>query len=217
MRGSSVRREPEYGQQHQRPGRELAASVPRHHAAVVVAAELLAVRLVAIPRLVEFRRVLDLVLHAVDEDRLRVRVDVPDEAGRDQHLLAEDPGTRVDDDEAAADLLGRLVDLADLAVGCFDLEAGEIDVQRCLGRERPHLDGRHYCTPLRLARLVDARTHSPPPAPGDQTTKKGADLQAKSNRSGPVLRLDLHRASTWSAQRLPSTVLEREKEVFLWR
>src|SRR5881275_154235 len=109
-----------------------------HRAAAVVAAELVAVRLVVVPRLVELRRVLDLVLRAVDEDRLRIRVDVTNQAGRDHQLLAEDPGTGVDDDEAAADLPGRLVDLADLTVGRLDLEAGEVDVRRCLAREGPH-------------------------------------------------------------------------------
>src|SRR5512132_3311366 len=110
-------------------------------AAAVVAADLVAVVLVVVPLLVELRRVLDLVLGAVDEDRLRVRVDVPDHAGREQHLLAEDPRTGVDDDEAAADVVRRLVNLADVAVGGLDLETGQIEVGRRLDGERPHLDG----------------------------------------------------------------------------
>src|SRR5512132_2218200 len=110
-------------------------------AAAVVAADLVAVVLVVVPLLVELRRVLDLVLGAVDEDRLRVRVDVPDHAGREQHLLAEDPRTGVDDDEAAADVVRRLVNLADVAVGCLDLETGQVEVGRRLDGERPHFDG----------------------------------------------------------------------------
>jgi hypothetical protein len=44
-------------------------------------------------------------------------------------------GPGVDDNQAAADLLGRLVDLADLAVGRLDLETREVDVRGRLDRE----------------------------------------------------------------------------------
>src|SRR5947208_16427533 len=161
-----------------RSGRELPVHAV-HRFAAVVAAELVAIRLVVEPLLVELRRVLDLVLRAVDEDRLSIRVDVTNQAGRDHQLLAEDPGTRVDDDEATADLPGRLVDLADLAVGRLDLEAGEIDIRRCLDGEGPHLEDRHYCTPLRLARLVGftVRTHFAYPRASAPNKKKVGVLQ----------------------------------------
>src|SRR4029079_2785550 len=103
--------------------------------AAVVAAELLAVRGIAVPLLVELRRVLDLVLRAVHEDLLGVRVDVPEHAGREHYLLAEDPHAGIDDDEAAAGLVGRFVHLADAAVGGLDLEAGQIEVRRHPGGE----------------------------------------------------------------------------------
>src|SRR5947208_9832266 len=155
-----------------RSGRELPVHAV-HRFAAVVAAELVAIRLVVEPLLVELRRVLDLVLRAVDEDRLRIRVDVTNQAGRDHQLLAEDPGTGVDDDEAAADLLGRLVDLAHLTVGRLDLEAGEVDVRRCFAREGPHLEDRHYCTPLRLARLVEFTVRTQFAYPWSSAPKQG--------------------------------------------
>src|SRR5436190_9670930 len=67
-------------------------------AAGVVVAELGPVDLARLRRLVERRRVPDLVLRPVDEYRLRIRVDPPDHARGHQHLLAEQPRARVDDD-----------------------------------------------------------------------------------------------------------------------
>src|SRR4029079_15837993 len=112
--------------------------------------ELLAVHGIAVPLLVELRRVLDLVLRAVHEDRLGVRVDVPEHAGREHYLLAEDPHAGIDDDEAAAGLVGRFVHLADAAVGGLDLEAGQIEVRRHAGGESPHLNSCHSVAPPRV-------------------------------------------------------------------
>src|SRR5262249_45091160 len=42
-------------------------------------------------------------------------------------LLPEDPEPGVDDEATAAVLVRRLVDLPDVAVGCLDVESGEID------------------------------------------------------------------------------------------
>src|SRR5215213_751795 len=91
--------------------------------AVVVRAELRAVPLLLVRVLVELGRVLDLVLASVDDNRLRIEVDALDHRGREHDLLAEDPRAGVDDDVARADVVGRLVDLADPAVGRLDLEA----------------------------------------------------------------------------------------------
>src|SRR5919199_6472056 len=93
--------------------------------------------------LVELRRVLDLVLRQVDEDRLRVGIELANEPCRKHHFLAEDPRTRIDHNEAPTRLVGRLVDLADAAVACLDAEARQIYVRWCRNRESPHLDGRH--------------------------------------------------------------------------
>src|SRR5262245_21962351 len=94
--------------------------------AAVVATELVSVCGVGVPALVVLRRVLDLVLRAVDEDGLGVRIDVADRAGGDHHLLAENPRAGVDDDERTADLVARFVDLADTTVAGFDLVAGQV-------------------------------------------------------------------------------------------
>src|SRR5947199_10421557 len=80
----------------------------------VVVAELGPVLLARPRRLGKRRRVFDLVLRPVDEDGLRVGVDAIDDAGGENHLLAEDPGTRVDDDVAGADLVAQVGPLADL-------------------------------------------------------------------------------------------------------
>src|SRR5580765_1859199 len=121
-----------------------------HAARAVVAAELVAVVLVAVPLVVELRRVLDLILRAVDEHRFGIEIEVTNDSGREHHLLAEDPRARVDDDEAAAGLVGRLVDLADAPVERLDLEAGQVDGRTRAGAERPDFSDRHFAsTPLR--------------------------------------------------------------------
>src|SRR5215218_4494555 len=118
--------------------------------APVVRAELVAVLGVLEVRLVELRGVLDLVLRAVDEHRLGVVVDAVDEAGRNQDLLAEDPGAGIDDEEATAHLGRRLVHLADLPVAGLDLEARH-GLRRNPFTERPHVDTNRHLTPLRSA------------------------------------------------------------------
>src|SRR5262245_19072814 len=67
-------------------------------AMTVVLAERIPVRLAAIHLLVELGCVHDLVLRQADEDRLCVELDVANHAGREHHLLAEDPRAGVDDD-----------------------------------------------------------------------------------------------------------------------
>src|SRR4051794_9422813 len=124
------------------------AVVVAHAARAVVAAELVAVVLVAVPLVVELRRVLDLILRAVHEHRLGIEIEVTNDSGWEHHLLAEDPRARIDDDEAAAGLVGRLVDLADAAVECLDLETGQVD-GRSRAAERPDLSDRHLPQPLR--------------------------------------------------------------------
>src|SRR3954453_845370 len=76
------------------------AVVVAHAARAVVAAELVAVVLVAVPLVVELRRVLGLILRAVDEPRFGTETKVTKGSRREYHLLAEDPRARVDDDEA---------------------------------------------------------------------------------------------------------------------
>src|SRR5215207_7791687 len=78
-------------------------------AAAVVAAELGPVGRVAVAILVELGGVLDLVLRSVDEHRLRVQVDIADHAGRQHHLLAENPRTGVNDHVARTHLMASFV------------------------------------------------------------------------------------------------------------
>ena len=80
--------------------------------------------------LVEVRGVLDLVLGHPDVDKLGVGVDPLDHAGGDQALLAEDPRPGVDHDVGGSGLVGRFVDLADAAIGRFDLVAHEVTLTR---------------------------------------------------------------------------------------
>ena len=82
----------------------------------------------------------------MDEDRLRVRVDVADHTGREHDLLAEDPRPGVDDDEAAARFVGRLVDLSDAAVTGLDAEPGHVDIGRRRDRGSPDVGSRHEDT-----------------------------------------------------------------------
>jgi hypothetical protein len=72
------------------------------------------------------RRLLDLILRAVDPNLLYVVIDALDHTGGQHHLLAEDPRAGVDDDVALPHVVARLVDLADRAVDGFDLMTGEI-------------------------------------------------------------------------------------------
>src|SRR5262245_16296784 len=94
----------------------------------VVRAEVRAVRVVRCERVVVLGSALDLLLRAVDEDLLLGLFDPADDAGRDHDLLAEDPWPRVDHDVAAADVVGRLVDLADRAVDRLHPEARHVGV-----------------------------------------------------------------------------------------
>jgi len=61
-----------------------------------------------------------LILRPVDEDLLVVVIDTADHAGGEHHLFAEDPGACVDNDITGADVITRLVDLADTAVNRLD-------------------------------------------------------------------------------------------------
>ena len=86
----------------------------------VVAAELVAAGVVRDRHLVQLGSVLDLVLRAVDVDALVVAVDPVDHPGREDDLASEDPRAGVDDDRGHADVVGRLVDLADPTVERLD-------------------------------------------------------------------------------------------------
>src|SRR6188474_758307 len=79
----------------------------------VIRTNLRSVTLVVPERVIELRCVLDLVLRAVDEDLLVLVIDVPKHAHRQQHFLAEDPRTGVDNDVSCIRFEGRIVDLAD--------------------------------------------------------------------------------------------------------
>src|SRR5829696_2941810 len=109
----------------------------------VVGADVGAVRLVGVPVLVELRRVLDLVLRAVDEDLPRVEIDVLDHTCRQQDLLAEDPRAGVDDDERRAGVVRRLVHLPDRPVDRLDLEARQVALCPRGLAIRPDVAGRH--------------------------------------------------------------------------
>ena len=114
------------GQRRPSPRSNCSSDVVVPPAAAVVATDALPVARLAVDVLVELGAVLDLVLRAVDEDLLRRRGRRAGSPGRQHHLLAEDPRAGVDDDVAGADLVRRLVDLADPAVGRLDLEALEV-------------------------------------------------------------------------------------------
>ena len=88
------------------------------------------------PRLVELRRVLDLVLRQVDEDLLLDLVDPVDQPDREHDLLPEDPGAGVHDEGVRAKLVRPLVDHPDLAIHGLDVVAGQVDVSPCrLGKD----------------------------------------------------------------------------------
>jgi hypothetical protein len=108
----------------------------------VIGAQFLAVAGVAevlVP--VELRGVLDLFLVRSTKIFFVLRVD-PDHGGRrEENLLAEDPDPGVHDRVGVTDLVGVLVDLADVAVDSLDLVAGQIAAdQRARGRfVTPHI------------------------------------------------------------------------------
>src|SRR5687768_12620306 len=109
------------------PAEPVSHVAARGAATAVVRAEAVVVRLVGQVRVaIELGRVLDLVLRPVDVHRLAVEVDAVDDAGRDQHLLAEDPRPGVDDEQVPTSLVRGLVDLADAPVRRLDVEADEI-------------------------------------------------------------------------------------------
>src|SRR5215475_9372602 len=72
------------------------------------------------------RRVLDLVLGAVDVDPPVLHVHVLDGARRQQDLPTEDPRAGVDHHVARPDVIGRLVHLADVAIRGLDVAAHQI-------------------------------------------------------------------------------------------
>ena len=96
----------------------------------VVAANLVAVLVLVDSGLVAIgvvvRSVLDLVLGHADVDLLVGRVDPLDDAGRNQALLAEDPEPCVHDHVARRGFVRGFVDLADVPIGCFDVEAAQV-------------------------------------------------------------------------------------------
>src|SRR5215212_7003007 len=182
-----------------------AARPPRYRsglglgAATVVAADLRPVRLVPVRVLVELGRILDLVLREPDEDRLRVGVDPLDHARREHDLLPEDPRPRVDDDVAAADLVGRFVDLSDPAVGRFDRVTGEVGRAPSLLAVRPDLCRDHPASSRRLQAWAtpihptqtgptdrSSRGRSTPAAAPNILFKRGCGGMADAAGLGPV-------------------------------
>src|SRR6476659_9427865 len=75
---------------------------------------------------VEVRGALDLVLAAVDRDRLIVDVDRRHEPGRKEHGLAKDRRPGVDQEVGAVDVVDHVLDGADAAVDGLDGEAVEV-------------------------------------------------------------------------------------------
>src|SRR5262249_38711772 len=78
---------------------------------------------------------------------------------RQHHFLAEDPRADVDDDEAVADVIRGVVDLADATVESLDREAGEIALRDGRIRIRPEIT-RGHCGPL-SACLVQVQYPTP--------------------------------------------------------
>src|SRR3954471_2322699 len=120
----------------------------------VVVAHPRAVVVVAVRRLIELGRVLDLLLGLIDVDDFIVVIDPVDHAGRQQNLLAEDPRPRIDNDVAVADLVGRLIDLSDRSIDRLDTEAVEIATIIAPSVVSPYPDRRpihraHAAPPLR--------------------------------------------------------------------
>src|SRR5439155_15071993 len=98
------------------------------------------------------RRFLDLVFRAVDEHRLGVEIDIADDTRRKHDLLAEDPRTGVDDDEAVADVVGRIVDLADAAVQGLYREPRQVPLRHGRTAVRPEIS-RHVQNPLETEKV----------------------------------------------------------------
>src|SRR4029077_2950480 len=117
--------------------------VPAWSALAVVRAELAVVGLVAVRIGIELGSVLDLLLRPVDVDLLVLRIDAVDHACRQHGLLPEDPRAGVDHHEARADVVARLVDLADAAVECLDAVPGEVRGAQRLLAVGPDLYRRH--------------------------------------------------------------------------
>src|SRR6185436_3074966 len=93
-------------------------------------------------RVVVLGRVLDLVLGAMDEDLLLVMVDVTNDAGREHHLLAEDPRAGIDNDQRAVDVKRSVVNLADRPIDRLDAipnNTGGASLDACT--VRPHVSG----------------------------------------------------------------------------
>src|SRR3954447_12123560 len=86
----------------------------------VVAGDRVAVRGILAQARLEVRRVLDLVLGAVDFERLVVDVDRRHQPGRDEHGLAEDRRTRVDEQVRAVDIVDDVLHAANAAVHALD-------------------------------------------------------------------------------------------------
>ena len=103
----------------------------------------------AVHRLVELGRALDPVLRQAEPQLAILEVDPLDRAGRDQNLLAEDPGTRVDDDVGSPHVIRRLVDVADVAVGGVHIEPLQVGGVAQPGSIRPDV-GHERSPPLVL-------------------------------------------------------------------
>ena len=115
---------------------------PELASGVVVAETVAVLAVVSVPVPIELGRVLDLVLGPIDVDLTIIGVDALDDARWEHHLATEDPRAGVDDEEAAARLVGGLIHLADASIGRLDLVTGQIDVldvDRRSGPEGPDL------------------------------------------------------------------------------
>jgi membrane protein len=117
----------------------------------IVAADRLEVLLVLAVLVAERRRVLDLVLGALDVDHLVVDVDRRHDAGGDHRRLAEPERPEVDLEVGPAAGGDDVVDLAQLAVGRLDLHALEVGaIVADVGAECPEVHG-HRCAPSGVA------------------------------------------------------------------
>src|SRR5829696_20875 len=92
----------------------------------VVGPNVLAVGLLTLPFGVVVGGLTDLVLGEVDVDLAGLVVDPVDDPGRQHALFAEDPEAGIDDDVAAADVVGGGIEVADGAVSSDDLEADQV-------------------------------------------------------------------------------------------
>src|SRR4051812_14970634 len=81
-------------------------------------------------------------------------VDAADDAGGQQHLLAEDPRAGVDHDVVQVDLVACLVDLPDMTVDRFDPITDEVAAHVRAVAERPDLyDGHDALLPFCVSNL----------------------------------------------------------------